>query len=317
MLSQVSQSVNPVNPVNFGLAQPFIRENPTPVQEVQPGILVKFECNNPSGSHKVRAARYIVQVALQSGVIIPGVTTVIEKTGGNFGFGLTLACSEVGVPVELAVGLGFSPVKRRCLERFGAKLIGVDMLKAGKSPREVVEWHLSNAQSLGKRYYYTDQFTNPGGVEAHERETGPEIVSQLQAWPEVNHVILVACAGTGASLTGIARSLKSASYATDVVLVEPEGCDSRAGVFVEHALEGMAVGVKPPLLDWNLVTEVIRVDQSAMLATQNAFAGSHGHFVGNTSAACLFAARRIAGRTTATCKVLTVIYDHGLWYFQY
>ena len=56
-----------------------------------------------------------------------------------------MACSEVGVPVELAVGLGFSPVKRRCLELFGAKLIGVDMLKAGKSPREVVEWHLSNS----------------------------------------------------------------------------------------------------------------------------------------------------------------------------
>jgi cysteine synthase len=313
----LSQIFLRARPSNFsGGVHSFTEENPTLIQEVEPGLLVKFECNNPSGSHKVRAARYIVQAALQSGDIVPGQTTVIEKTGGNFGFGLTVACSEIGVPVELAVGLGFSPVKRRCLELFGAKLIGVEMLKAGSTPREVVEWHLSHADALGKRYFYTDQFSNRGSLDAHERETGPEIVSQLQAWPDVGSIILVACAGTGASLTGIARSLQSAGYATDVVLVEPAGCDSQAGVFVDHRLEGMAVGVRPPLLDWSLVTEVMRVDQATMIVTQNSFAGTHGHYVGNTSAACLAVAREIAGRATTKRKILTLIYDHGLWYFQ-
>ncbi len=313
MLSQISPFVRPSN---SGRAHLPIAENPTPIQEVEPGLLAKFECNNPGGSHKVRAARYIVQAALQSGNIVPGQTTVIEKTGGNFGFGLTIACSEIGVPVELAVGLGFSSVKRRCLELFGAKLVGVEMLNAGSTPREVVEWHLAHADALGKKYFYTDQFSNRGSLEAHEQETGPEIVSQLQAWPDVESIILVACAGTGASLTGIARSLQSAGYATDVILVEPAGCDSRAGVFVDHHLEGMAVGVTPPLLDWSLVTEIIRVDHAAMIATQNSFAGTHGHYVGNTSAACLAVAREIAGRATAKRKILTMMYDHGLWYFK-
>jgi cysteine synthase len=293
-----------------------ITKNTTSIQEVEPGLLIKFECNNPGGSHKVRAARYIVQTALQTGHIVPGETTVIEKTGGNFGFGLSVACSKIDVPVELAVGLGFSPLKRHCLELFGAKLIGIEMLKAGSTPKEVVEWHLIHADILGKKYFYTDQFTNRGSLNAHEQETGPEIVSQLQAWPDIESIILVACAGTGASLTGIARSLKSAGYATDVVLVEPVGCDSQAGIFVDHCMEGMAVGVRPPLLDWSLVTEIIRIDRAKMIATQNNFAGTHGHYVGNTSAACLSVAREIAGRATTKNKILTLMYDHGLWYFQ-
>jgi cysteine synthase len=312
----LSQTFPRGQPSNVSVSHSFIPENPTPIQEVDPGLLVKFECNKPGGSHKVRAARYIVQAALQCGDIVPGHTTVIEKTGGNFGFGLIVACSEIGVPVELAVGLGFSPVKRRCLELFGAKLIGIDMLNTGSTPREVVEWHLAHADALGKRYFYTDQFSNRGNLDAHEQETGPEIVAQLQMWPEVDSIILVACAGTGASLTGIARSLRTAGYATDVILVEPAGCDSQAGIFVDHRMEGMAVGVKPPLLDWSLVTEVIRVNQATMIAAQNSFAGTHGHYVGNTSAACLAVAREIAGRATARRKILTLMYDHGLWYFQ-
>lgn len=286
----------------------------TRLSEIEPGILVKFECDNPAGSHKVRAARYIVQTAVRHGDIVRDQTTVIEKTGGNFGFGLIVACAEIGVSVELAVGLSFSPVKRRCLELFGAKLIGVDMLKDGSTPREVVEAHLANAGKTGKKYFYTDQFNNQGSLDAHEQETGPEIVSQLKVWPDIDSITFIACAGTGASLTGIARALRTAGYQTEVVLVEPEGCDSKAGVFVAHRLEGMAVGVKPPMLDWMLVKEVIRVDYETMANAQANFAMMHGYFIGNTSAVCIVAARALAGRASKAHKIFTIIYDHGLWY---
>jgi cysteine synthase len=286
----------------------------TPMVEIEPGLLIKFEIDNPGASHKVRAARYIIRQAVENNEIIPRETTVIEKTGGNFGFGLLLACAEIGVPVELAVGLSFSPLKRRYLEVFGAKLIGIDRLKEGATPRTVVEWHLANAKELGKKYFYTDQFNNPGSLAAHEKETGPEIVSQLRAWPEVDTISFVGCAGTGAHLTGIARALRSAGYRTDVILVEPEGCDSRAGIFIDHRFEGMAVGVKPPLLDWDLVSETIRVDQDSMLSEQSQFAAKHGYFVGNTSAACISAARTLANRTSKNHKIFTMAYDHGLWY---
>src|SRR4051812_38119981 len=115
---------------------------PTPLREIEPGLLVKFELDNAGASHKMRAARYIVRCAVEAGDVVPGRTTVIEKTGGNFGFGLLLACADIGVPVELAVGLSFSPLKRRFLEVSGATLIGIDKLRAGATPREVVDWHL-------------------------------------------------------------------------------------------------------------------------------------------------------------------------------
>lgn len=286
----------------------------TPLREIEPGLLVKFELDIPGASHKVRAARHIVRCAVKTGQIVPGQTTVIEKTGGNFGFGLVLACSEIGVPVELAVGLSFSPLKRRFLEFSGATLIGIDRLQAGATPREVVEWHLANALMLGKSYFYTDQFNNPGSIEAHEYETGPEIANQLKKLDGIQAISFVSCAGTGAHLTGISRALRRAGYAVDVTLVEPAGCDSRAGVFVDHRFEGMAVGVKPPLLDWDLVSDTVRVDHVTMLATQQRYAAKHGYLVGNTSAACIAVASALADRMKASHKVLTIAYDHGLWY---
>ncbi len=286
----------------------------TPLREIEPGLLIKFEIDNPGSSHKVRAARRIVQCGVKAGHIVPGKTTVIEKTGGNFGFGLALACSEIGVPVELAVGLSFSPLKRRFLEFSGATLIGIDRLQAGATPREVVEWHLANATKLDKSYFYTDQFNNPGSIEAHEYETGREIVSQLKEFDHCRSISFVSCAGTGAHLTGITRALRLAGFIVDVTLVEPAGCDSRAGIFVDHRFEGMAVGVKPPLLDWSLVDPTKHVDHATMLATQQRFAARYGYFFGNTSAACISIASTLAARKPASHKVLTIAYDHGLWY---
>lgn len=288
--------------------------NATDLREVVPGILFKFECNNPAGSHKVRAARYIVESAIKAGDITVGKTTVIEKTGGNFGFGLAVACHPLGVGVDLAVGLSFSPIKRRCLERYGARLIGIEMLQKGATPREVVEWHIEHAEQLGRSYFYTDQFNNPRSVEAHEFETGPEIVSQLAAWPGVRKLTFVACAGTGASLTGIARALAAAGYEVRTILVEPAGCESRNGVFVDHKLEGMSVGVKPPFVDWSLVDDTQTVTYDETVATQNEFARRTGFFIGNTAAACLAVASKCAVDLPGDHKVLTIMYDHGLWY---
>jgi cysteine synthase len=200
----------------------------TDLQEVMPGLLAKFECNNAGGSHKVRAARFIVDCAIASGAIVPGKSTVIEKTGGNFGFGLAVACRSHNIRVELAVGLSFSPIKRHYLDLVGAHLVGVTMLQDGATPREVVEWHLDACRRFGTALFiYRSVQQRSECVAAHELETGPEIAEQLKTWPKVRKLTFVACAGTGASLTGIAKGLISAGYVVDVILVEPAGCESR------------------------------------------------------------------------------------------
>lgn len=289
--------------------------SPTPLVELLPGLLGKMECNNPAGSHKVRAARWIVEQAVTQGHIVPGHTTVIEKTGGNFGFGLAVACHALGVPVELAVGLGFSPIKRRYLELFGARLVGVDMLERGAKPREVVEWRLAHAQELGRNYFFTDQFNNPGSLQAHVRETGPEIAGQLAAqYPQVRHLVFVACAGTGASLMGITAALREAGYTVQVVLVEPDGCDAQANRFVDHPFEGMSVGVPPPFVNWAAVDRVETIDVATACDVQRTVATRSGFFVGPSSAACLAVALKHLYRLQPHTRVLTLMYDSGLWY---
>lgn len=284
----------------------------TPLLQLPNNIFAKMELNNPGGSHKVRAARYIIQAAIDDQHIIPGKTTVIEKTGGNFGFGLLAACKEFGINVELAVGLGFSLKKRQYLESMGATLIGKDKLQAGWSPKEVVQYHLENAQALGKHYYFTDQFNHSGSLYGHLHSTGPEIAHQLKQFSQQKQITFVSCAGTGASLMGIRQALVHQGFDVHTCLVEPEDNDAEQNVFHEHRFEGMNVGVKPPFLDWDLIDSRYRVTQADMLAAQQAFAAEHGYLIGNTSAACLAGAQHLA--KTSQHNILTIMYDSGLWY---
>jgi cysteine synthase len=278
-------------------------------------ILTKLEMNNPGGSHKYRAASFIIEAALRSGNIIPGVTTVIEKTGGNFGFGLVAACHKYNVPVELAVGLGFSKTKRDLLECFGAKLIGRSMLAAGASPEDVINHYLEHQADMGKLYYYTDQFKNPVGAEAHRYQTAAELAQQLEEAGASRKLLFVGCAGTGASFTGITLGLKDYGFDVSTVLVDPSGCDSKKGVFLDHRLEGMAVGVCPPFLDWSLVNDRSYVEHDEMLAAQRWFYAQSGVFVGNTAAACLSVAQRLADLPSyKKTTLVTIAYDAGLWY---
>ncbi|MCH5550995.1 pyridoxal-phosphate dependent enzyme [Pseudomonas syringae pv. syringae] len=278
-------------------------------------VLTKLEMNNPGGSHKYRAANLIVKNALRNGKIIPGITTVIEKTGGNFGFGLLSACHAYGIPIELAVGLGFSQTKRDLLECFGAKLIGKDMLIAGASPRDVVAHHLEHQVEMDKCYYYTDQFNNQIGIEAYRYQTAFELACQLEEAEADKELLFIGCAGTGASFTGITLGLKDNGFDVSTVLVDPSGCDSKNGVFSDHRFEGMAVGVCPPFLDWSLVNRCYQVEHGEMLAAQRGFYIQSGTFVGNTAAACLAVAQRLACLPEyAETTLVTIAYDNGLWY---
>ncbi|GAB3377675.1 PLP-dependent cysteine synthase family protein [Azotobacter armeniacus] len=278
-------------------------------------LFAKLEMDNPGGSHKYRAASYIVDHAVASGHIIPNVTTVIEKTGGNFGFGLVAACQKYNVPVELAVGLSFSQAKRDLLECFGARLIGKQMMVEGATPKEIVLHHLEHQESLGRQYFYTDQFQNHLGIDAHRLTTGPELARQLIEQDAGKRILFVACAGTGASFTGVARGLQDAGFELSTIMVEPEGCDMQAGHFSDHRLEGMAVGVSPPFLDWSLVGDVRHVSLDAMLDTQRWLYLQSGFYIGNTSAATLAVARSLLKEPAYRgWSIVTLVYDSGLWY---
>lgn len=285
----------------------------TPMIKVTDNIFAKVEAFNVSGSHKVRAARFIIKKAIQNGRIIPKKTTIIEKTGGNFGFGLIYACNEFNLDIELAIGLSFSKKKRLYLEKLGAKLIGKKMLESGKTPKQVVEHHLQNSSEFQKDYFYTDQFNNVDSLNGHLESTGPEISNQMMNFMNSRELCFVSCAGTGASLMGIRQSLVQKGFCVQTYLVEPSGCDSQHGKFVDHRFEGMAVGVTPPFINWEDIDKKIYISLEDALEEQKYFAAKLGQFIGNTSAACI-AASRIIEKENPGVPILTIIYDHGLWY---
>ena len=280
-----------------------------------PQFSIKLELDNPGGSHKYRAASHIVAHAIEAGEIIPGHTTVIEKTGGNFGFGLLAACQKRNVDVALAIGLGFSQYKRDLLEGLGAELIGKAQLRDGATPREVIEYHLAHQQSLGRHYYYTDQFNNTDNVQAHRNGTGTELGRQLMSADAPRRLMFIGCAGTGASFTGVVQALRSMDFDVRSILVEPEGCNTLAGQFVDHRLEGMCVGVAPPFLDWTLISEVYHAGLEETMNAQRRFYREQGFHVGNTTGACLAVVEQL--RETAVLEARHIVmlgYDSGHWY---
>lgn len=287
---------------------------PTPLIEYAPNIWFKAEFLNPSGSHKIRSARTIIETAIGRGDIIPHKTTVIEKTGGNFGLALARVCADYGVAVDVAVGLSFSQKRCDYLTYLGANLIGRDMMREqGMTPKEVVHWHLENAEKLGKHYYYCDQFSNPDGVTGHQISTGAEYVQQVADRTDNKSVTLVLGAGTGASYMGIYRAFAEARYTVRGILMEPHGCNSQQGKFTDHRMEGIAVGTTPPFLDFNLVDDVIQVDQTQMLTAQQKFAQQTGYFVGNTTGGLIHACDTIRQRHPNDI-ILSLCCDEGLWY---
>jgi cysteine synthase len=281
----------------------------TPIRKAC-GIYIKLEAFNPGGSHKTRAARHMVEQAVREhGLRQNDSRRLLEKTGGNLGVGLAFAARRYGVSVDLVVGLSFSPVKRAVCEIYGAHLVGQDLLAAGMPPREVIAHFL---QTNPGRYIFTDQFNNPANLAAHETETGPELAMQLR---ELNvlgagRVIFVTGAGTGASFTGVARTLRKQSEDVECVLVLPSGCDLDRGIFREHALEGTAVGVVPPFLDQSIVSRTMWVcDEEARLG-QTLLAREAGFFPGVSSGANYFACLKIAEGSPNTA-IVTIAYDAG------
>jgi cysteine synthase len=292
----------------------------TPILRTGYHTFFKLENFNTGGSHKSRAARWMVQRAIETGTLVPhSGQTIIEKTGGNLGIGLAIEGHEHGFGVELAVGLSFSPLKRRMLDLYGAELIGIDMLQAGAQPVDVVNWHLEHAGQLGKSYYFIDQFNNDANVEAHYRETAPEAMAQLAAEADVRgrKVVLVGGVGSGASLSGIGKAFKETYRQVEVIGVQPAGCDIVREQFVDHNLQGIAVGVKPSIFDEQVVDRFISCAEDDAYAVRQAWARRYGIFPGNSSGANIWAVEQVASdRAYRDALIVSLIYDSGEAYVE-
>lgn len=284
----------------------------TPLIKLRQNLWVKLENYNPTGSHKHRAAKFILRKAISTGKVVPfSEKRLIEKSGGNFGVALAFEAQKYGIGVDLVIGLSFSPLKRKLCQKFGANLVGIEKLQAGLSPKEIIKQTLEDRSS---EYYFTDQFNNPENLQAHYAETGHEIVKQLEEEvPVDSNLVLVKGAGTGASMAGISAKLKETFCNIEVCLVHPINCDIRKKKFSDHLMEGTMVGIYPPFLDLNIVNSFFPVSNTQALKGQVLFAQQVGIFPGVSSGANFYAASEMA-KENSDAIFLTVIYDWGEGY---
>ncbi len=259
-------------------------------------LLAKVEGFNPLSSSKDRAALAMVEAAEKDGSLRPG-AVIVEATSGNTGIALAWIAALRGYEAVLTLPEGVSEERKRLLTALGARLV-LTPKEAGMAGAE------EEARALAKALpgaWRPAQFENPANAGAHFRTTGPEIWRDTGGGVEV----FVACVGSGGTLTGAGRYLKSQNPAIRVAAVEPaESPLLSEGWAAPHAIQGIGPNFLPPLLDRAVYDAVVPVSTAEARAAARALLRTEGLFCGISSGAAAAAAKKLcqtseyAGRTT-------------------
>jgi cysteine synthase A len=273
-------------------------------------ILAKLEYFNPTGSVKDRILPYIVQRAELRGELRPGMT-IIEGTTGNTGIATAMVGAAKGYPVIIVMPEGMSVERQKIIRAYGAEVI---LTPGGESDVDLVLQKVDEIRSTApEKFWVVDQFNNPDNPEAHYLTTGPEI------WEQAGDLIdaFVAAAGTGGTVTGVARFLKERNPGIHVYAAEPAECAILSGGgWGPHRIEGIGDGFVPEVLDLRLIDGVVVVPSDEAIAMARRLAREEGIFCGISSGCNVRAALKVAGRHPEFRTIVTLICDNGLRYLS-
>ena len=262
-------------------------------------ILGKVELFNPAGSVKDRIAKAMIDEAVKAGKVNDD-TVFIEPTSGNTGIGLAAIAAARGNRLIITMPETMSIERRNLMKSYGAEVVLTDGSKGMKGA-------IAKAQELAgeiSNSFIPSQFTNPANPAIHEATTGPEIWRDTEGKVD----ILVAGVGTGGTVTGTGRYLKSQNPDVKVVAVEPAGSpvlsEGHAGA---HKIQGIGAGFIPDTLDTSVYDEVIAVADEDAFETGRELAGKEGLLVGISSGAAVWAAGQLAQRPENKGKTIVAI----------
>ena len=262
-------------------------------------ILGKVELFNPAGSVKDRIAKAMIDEAVKAGKVNDD-TVLIEPTSGNTGIGLAAIAAARGNRLIITMPETMSIERRNLMKAYGAEVVLTDGSKGMKGA-------IAKAQELAgeiSNSFIPSQFTNPANPAIHEATTGPEIWRDTEGKVD----ILVAGVGTGGTVTGTGRYLKSQNPDVKVVAVEPAGSpvlsEGHAGA---HKIQGIGAGFIPDTLDASVYDEVIAVADEDAFETGRELAGKEGLLVGISSGAAVWAAGQLAQRPENKGKTIVAI----------
>ncbi len=262
-------------------------------------ILAKLEYFNPGGSVKDRVALAIIDDAEAKGALKPG-SVIIEPTSGNTGIGLASVAAARGYRIIIVMPETMSVERRQLMKAYGAELVLTEGAKGMKGA-------IAKAEELAKEIpssFVPGQFVNPANPKAHFETTGPEI------WADTDGQVdyFVAGVGTGGTVTGVGRYLKSQNAAVKVVAVEPKSSAVLStGVAGAHKIQGIGAGFVPEVLDTAVYDEIIAVADEDAFRLGRELGRSEGVLVGISSGAALWAAIELAKRPENAGKTIVAL----------
>ena len=272
-------------------------------------VIAKLEYFNPAGSVKDRIAKAMIEDAEAKGVLKEG-ATIIEPTSGNTGIGLASVATAKGYRTILTMPETMSIERRNLLKAYGAEIVLTDGSKGMSgaiAKADELKNEIDGAVILG-------QFVNPANPETHFKTTGPEIWEDTDGKVD----IFVAGVGTGGTLSGTGKYLKSQNPDVKVVAVEPETSPVLSeGHGGPHKIQGIGAGFVPETLDTQVYDEIVKVPNEAAFETANQIAKTEGILVGISSGASLWAALQLAQRPENAGKTIVAIFpDTGERYLS-
>ena len=281
----------------------------------------KVEAFNPGHSSKDRIAFHIIEEAERQGILSPG-DTIIETTSGNTGFSIAMVSAIKGYECILAVSSKSSPDKIDMLKSMGAKVYVCPAHVKADDPRSYYEvakrLHEENSGSI-----YINQYFNQLNIDAHYHTTGPEIWEQTEG--EITH--LVACSGTGGTISGISKYLKEQNPNVKVIGVDAYGSvlqkyhETREFDDKEiypYRIEGLGKNLIPTATDFDAIDKFVKVTDEESAHTAREISNTEGLFVGYTSGAAMQAIKQLKeeGEFKPTDKIVVIFPDHGSRYMS-
>jgi cysteine synthase A len=267
-------------------------------------LYAKLEAYNPGGSVKDRIGIAMIEAAERDGRIEPGRTTIVEATSGNTGIGLAFVCAARGYQLVLTLPQGMSRERTKLLRLYGAHVEETESL-GGMHEAIAAARKLADDDD----FWLPDQFSNPANPEAHRRTTGPEILAALDGRVDV----FVAGVGTGGTITGAGETIRERSPDCRIVAVEPRASAVLSGAAPgPHKIDGIGAGFVPPVLNRELLDEVIAVEDEDAIEYARAVARVEGLLAGISGGAALWAALEVARRPESRGKrIVTIMPDSG------
>ena len=266
---------------------------------LEANLIAKVEYFNPLGSVKDRVANAMIETAIKEGKINKD-TVIIEPTSGNTGIGLAFVTATKGLHLILTMPETMSIERRRIVAALGAEVVltpGADGMKGAIAKAEELKEKYGNA-------FIPQQFENEANPKIHFETTGPEIWKDTDGKVD----IFVAGVGTGGTVTGIGKYIKSQNPNAKIVAVEPATSAVLSGKKPgPHKIQGIGAGFVPKVLDLDIVDEIIPVENDDAFNASRAVAKAEGLLVGISAGASIYAATELAKRPENKGKNIVIL----------